>query len=253
LPITVGNTVASITGNPVFCITSTTTLSDATPGGTWSSGNVAVATVAGPVVHGVAGGTVTISYSLGGCSVTDIVTVAPNNGGTITGKDSVCVGAGHVITLSDDQTGGVWSSSATLNATVNPSTGVVTGVTPGSTVTIHYVVTNACGTYTVSYTVHVRTAAQCATVINPVAEQDETTLKVFPNPSTGIFIMNLSSEADEEVHVVVTNLVGQKVKEFTTNTNNAVELKLDSGASGIYLLSASTVHGRYVAKVVVEK
>jgi hypothetical protein len=250
--VTVANAINPITGNPVFCMTSTTTLSDATPGGTWSSGNVTIATVAGPVVHGVSGGAAVISYSAGGCSVTTTVNVAPNNGGTITGKDSVCAGAGHVITLSDSQTGGVWSSTPTTYATIDPSTGVVTGVTPGGTVTIHYVVTNACGTYTVSYVVHVRTAAQCATGINQVAVSDQSKLSVYPNPNAGIFTMNLSSDIDEEVHVVVTNLVGEKVKEFTTKTNNTVDVKLNT-AAGVYLLSASTDHGKYIAKVVVEK
>ncbi len=253
--ITVDNAVLPITGTPTtFCVTSSTTLSDATAGGTWSSSNPAVASVTGTVVvHGVSAGTATISYSLGGCSVTQVVNVDANNAGIITGKDSICAGAGHSITLSDNVPGGVWSSSNTSKITINPSTGVATGVVNGNVaVTISYRVTNTCGTYTATYTVHVRAANICNTGVDPVAETQITELKVFPNPNGGIFTMNLSSDIDEEVHVMVTNIVGEKVKEFTTATNAMFDIKLNS-APGIYLLSAFTAHGRYVAKVVVEK
>ena len=252
--ITVGASIPSITGVTTFCLTGSTTLSDATPGGAWSSSNTAVATVSGTVVvHGVTAGTATISYTLGGCSATSVVTVDPNNGGTITGKDSVCVGAIHAIVLSDAQAGGIWSSSNPALATVGSLTGIVTGVTNGpATVTISYKVTNTCGTYTVTYVVHLRSATQCTTGINPATEPQLTNLKVFPNPNGGIFTMNLSSDIDEEAHIVVTNLLGEKVSEFITTTNKAVDVKLNP-AAGIYLLSATTAHGRYVAKVVVEK
>jgi hypothetical protein len=62
--------------------------------------------------------------------------------------------------------------------------------------------------------------------------------------------MNLLSAADEEVHVMVTNIVGEKVQEFITTTNKAVDIKLNPSA-GIYLLSASTASGKYVTKIVV--
>ena len=253
--VTVGSSISAIAGTPTtFCAGSTTTLSDATPGGTWSSGNTAIATVSGTgVVHGASAGTATISYSAGGCSVNINVTIDPPNAGTITGKDSVCLGAIHAITLSDNVSGGVWSSSNSSLATVTPATGVVTAATNGpATVTITYKVINTCGTYSVTYVVHIRSASQCATGVNPVTEAQLTGLKVFPNPNGGTFTMNLLSDvADEEVHVVITNIVGEKVKEFITTTNKSVDIKLNP-AAGIYLLSASTAHGRYIAKVVVD-
>ena len=245
LVITVGNALAAITGTTTFCVTSTTTLSDVTPGGVWSSGDVSVATVSGTAVHGVTGGTATISYTAGGCSATDIVTVVPNNGGTITGRDTVCIGT--PITLSDAQAGGTWSSSSSTHATVNASTGVVSGVGYG-VFTITYSVTNLCGNYTVTRSMHVLTGAQCAAGIAPVAVGQNAELKVFPNPNSGTFTMSLVSDNTEEVHVVITNIVGQKVSEFITVTNKPVDIKLNA-ATGIYLLSATTSHGKYVSKV----
>src|SRR5690606_21185563 len=46
-PINVGAAISPITGTTVFCVTGTTALSNATAGGTWSSGNTGVATVSG--------------------------------------------------------------------------------------------------------------------------------------------------------------------------------------------------------------
>jgi len=139
-------TLSPITGTLTVCTGSTTTLSNAATGGTWSSASTSVATVGSTgVVTGVAAGTSTISYTLSGSSVTAVVTVNPlPNAGTITGASAVC--AGSTITLSNTTTGGTWSSSNTAIATVG-STGIVTGVA-GGTVTISYTVTNSCGTAT---------------------------------------------------------------------------------------------------------
>jgi len=73
--VTVATTpvVAAITGNSGACAGTTISLSNATPGGTWSSDNTAVATVSsGGLVTLVSGGTATISYTVnnGSCSAT---------------------------------------------------------------------------------------------------------------------------------------------------------------------------------------
>ena len=248
--VNVGSAVPAITGNSTVCVGMTTHLSDATPGGIWSSGTTSVANVSNlGVVTGATTGTANISYTVGACSVTDIVTVQANSGGIITGKDSVCIGPGHTVTLSDDVSGGVWSSSISSRATVDPSTGVVTGVIPGID-TIKYTITNSCGTFVVKYVIHVRTGSICTTGISEPGEGEVNVLKVSPNPNDGTFTMTLVSDIDEDVHVVVTTIVGDKVKDFTTNTNKVVEIKLNP-ATGIYLLSATTSHGRYDTKIVV--
>ena len=138
----------TITGTATVCAAATTTLSNATGGGAWTSGNIGVATVnASGVVSGVAAGTATISYavtnSCGTAYATMIVTVNPlPAAGTITGTSSVCFG--FTSALSNAVSGGAWTSSNTAFSTVN-STGVITGVSVG-TATISYAVTNSCGT-----------------------------------------------------------------------------------------------------------
>ena len=140
--------VGAITGTATVCAGGTTTLSDISTGGTWMSGNTAVATVSSTgIVRGVSGGNASISYtvtnSCGSGTSTRVVTVNPlPNAGAITGPDGVCVTS--VALMSNTATGGSWSSSNTSILTVN-SSGLVTGVSAGSA-TISYTVTNSCGT-----------------------------------------------------------------------------------------------------------
>lgn len=141
-------TVAAITGTFNFCANVTSQLSDATPGGTWSSSNPSAATVnATGLVTGVSAGTTTITYTVtnaNGCtdSKSALVTIyaipAP---GSIGGTKSVC--AGGTQKLTNSLPGGTWSSSNNGIATV-ASDGTVTGVSAG-TVTITYSVTNGNG------------------------------------------------------------------------------------------------------------
>lgn len=147
--ITVNNNAPNaITGTATVCVGSTTTLSDATTGGTWSSSNTSVATVSSTgIVTGVTSGTANISYAVpGDCGTryaTKVVSVnAIATPAAITGAATVCVGS--TTLLSDATSGGAWSSGNTSVATIG-STGVVTGVAAG-TAEISYGVTNSCGT-----------------------------------------------------------------------------------------------------------
>ena len=141
--------VTGITGANFGCVGATSVLSDATPGGVWSSDNATIATVnaATGQVAGVATGSVNILYSvtnIGGCTTTvsfaDNIMTIPSLTAT-TGIMTLCMGT--VTTLSNSASGGVWSSSNT-NATVS-ATGIVTAYTAG-TDNIIYAVTNVCGT-----------------------------------------------------------------------------------------------------------
>lgn len=136
------NPLSPISGPSSICLSQTATMTDATPGGSWSSSNSAVASIDATtgVVTTVTGGVATFSYSLpSGCVATQPITV--NLFAPVTGTTSVCQGS--TTTLSNTTSGGVWTSSDVLTATVGSATGVVTGVAAG-TATISYNVTSGC-------------------------------------------------------------------------------------------------------------
>jgi len=140
---TVGATPASITGTLTICATSTSTLANATAGGTWSSSNLAVGTVGSTtgIVRGVTTGTTTISYiHSGGCYVTAEATVNTSITSN-TGDNNLC--AAGATTLANVTGGGTWSSGTITKATVGSLTGIVTGVAAGTSV-ITYKLTPSC-------------------------------------------------------------------------------------------------------------
>ena len=148
--VTVSNapTLAAITGSNQVCVGTTTTLSNSTAGGTWTSKNTNIATVnVGGVVTGVAAGTDTITYKVingAGCSdsvafvitVTSSITVAAIQGGS-----SVCMGS--TLSLTDATLGGVWNSTDLTVAAVN-GTGTVIPISQGVVAITYTVGTGAC-------------------------------------------------------------------------------------------------------------
>ena len=77
-------------------------------------------------------------------------------------------------------------------------------------------------------------------------------LQLYPNPNTGEFSMSLSTKTNEEVQVMITNAVGQKVRSFITTTNKVNDLKLDV-PGGVYFITAVTADNRYTGKVTISK
>ena len=141
--VTVDPLPQPIQGNATVCAGLSTTLSDLTNGGTWSSGSTDIATIDGSsgIVTGVANGTAVITYTLPtGCIMTDIVTVNALPP-AINGSTQVCTGL--TISLTDNVTGGTWTSTNTAAVTIGSSTGVATGAGSG-TATITYTLGTGC-------------------------------------------------------------------------------------------------------------
>jgi len=167
LPVTVildSAYAAPITGTASVCEGATTIFTDATPGGVWSTGNAAVATVAAGTVTGVMAGTADISYTVtnacGAATAVRTVTVnAPTALSASTGAMAVCEGA--TTTLANSTGGGVWSSGSPAVATVD-GTGNVTGIATG-TADISYTFTNASGCVSSAVSVVTVNAAPVAT------------------------------------------------------------------------------------------
>ncbi len=134
---------APVTGAYALCVSATTVLADASPGGTWSGGAPGIATVGSltGIVTGVASGIATISYTLpSGCIATKTITVS-SGPAPIAGTLNVCIG--NTTALSDVTGGGAWTSGSTSVATVIPATGIVTGIIAGNA-TITYSLGTGC-------------------------------------------------------------------------------------------------------------
>ncbi|MCW3120990.1 MAG: hypothetical protein JWQ38_482, partial [Flavipsychrobacter sp.] len=240
----------AITGDNMVCVGATAYLSDAYAGGTWKSGNPTIATITTTgtlgTATGVAQGTAAVTYTLPtGCMTAGVMTVNTlPTVGAISGPLEVC--QGKTIVLSDPTAGGIWTSKTGLTSVAE--LGHVTGAVPGKD-TVLYSVTNMCGTVSAKWVV---TVTQCDFTQVPNIVNGNAELKVFPNPNEGVFSVNLLSDINEPVNIVITNMVGQKVKEVSSVTNSAVTMQLDI-AAGVYLLTGYTAHGTYVAKVTIAR
>jgi uncharacterized protein YjdB len=141
------------TGFLAFCNGTTMTLTDATYGGSWSSGNTAIATIdpVSGVAYGVIPGSAMITYTItntcGSAFVTASVQVEELQTITITPtyfEIPLCVGSTYPLTATP--AGGTWSTWSIPTSTVS-STGVVTAVEEGDAV-ILYDFSNSCGAST---------------------------------------------------------------------------------------------------------
>lgn len=151
LPITVNPLPLPISGGSMVCVGQATTLSDATPGGTWESSDPSTAAVNATTgdVTGIAGGSPIISYfaPVSGCYVTQPVTVnnppAINNV-TQTNGGGYCPGSTGVHLGLDGSTSGVeyylWDVTA----------GVIVDSMLGSSSGLDFGLYSSVGTYTVS-------------------------------------------------------------------------------------------------------
>ena len=59
---------------------------------------------------------------------------------------------------------------------------------------------------------------------------------LYPSPNNGEFIVNISSAINEQMHITITNALGQKINEDVVPTNTTSSIRLNQ-PSGIYYLS----------------
>ncbi len=278
--ITVNTAPAAIGGASSVCIGSAITLTDATTGGTWTSGTPANATITtGGVVTGVAAGVLNIYYSVGGCSVYKTITVNPVPT-AISGSSTVHTG-GSPITLTDGVGGGSWFSGNTALATVGATSGVVTGVSAG-TVNIYYSI-GGCAVYKTITVISPAppgysgstTSVNAESVIDPsvIAQSSnddqasaknnpgttnqngsaqENSLKFYPNPTSGILNIMWENLAVGNATVTVSDIVGHEV--FTTiisigSDSGITQLDFSNLKAGIYILSVKSETNTFTSRL----
>jgi len=253
LPVAPG----SISGLDTLCSGYTFTLSDATTGGNWSSSNSIISITASGLISALSVGVDTISYSITNmCGTVSASTTIAVKGVTapdsISGHATVCEGA--YDTLTGYPQGGVWSiTNSNAIITTTPSGAIVTGITADAD-TIAYTMLSECSGAGAVFPLTVLAVNQCNERVPSPANgsgQAGEILRVWPNPSDGTFSVLLSSDVDEPVQILISNIVGEKVREVSGVTNKAMEIKLND-AVGVYFINASTAKGNYVRKVAME-
>ncbi len=237
-------TPAAITGSSAVCVGFTSTLSDATPGGTWSSSSASVATVStSGVVSGVSAGTANITYTVTNACGSGIATKAMTVSAAtavagITGTLTVCNGA--TTTLSNATPSGTWSSSNTAVATVSAS-GVVSGVSAGTT-TISYNVTNPSGCISSASSVVTVNATPTATTTptGPVVICTSASITINASPTTAGLTYQWQDGG--------TDIPGATSSSYTTSVAGSYRVVITntSGCSGTSPLVAVTVSGSAV-------
>ena len=108
------------------------------------------------------------------------------------------------------------------------------------------------GTAADTITIYATVTSCASTFVNSVNAGAIENIQLYPNPNNGVFTLNISSPVNENVSVIITNLVGEKVKEFTTITNALSTIDL-SAPAGIYFINLTAAHNHFKKKFVLTK
>ncbi len=198
-------TPAAITGNGPLCQGGTIALGNIFAGGTWNSATPAVATITpGGLLTGAAAGTSTITYTIGSCQSTAVVTVSPLPA-AITGRDTVCLGSNTA--LANSVIGGTWSSSYPAIASVLPTSGIVSGEAVGIS-HITYTMPGGCSTTDTVFVVN-----NPGPITGPTQLCPNTTIVVACSPAGGRWTsLNPGSASINSTSGAVTGIAADTVR-----------------------------------------
>jgi hypothetical protein len=89
-------------------------------------------------------------------------------------------------------------------------------------------------------------------VCTGIGEIHRPTVQVWPNPSPGIFHLQIQEASGQPLQIEVVNLQGKQVLAANPLPGADTELDLSGVAAGIYLLRINTESGMQVMKLVKE-
>ena len=244
--------VSIISGNNVVCLGSNVTYTDSTIGGNWSVYNSADSISNAGIYTSSVYGADTIQYtytnSCGTKSTTFAIATDTVLIPSVNGRSFVCVG--KLDTLNGLPSGGIWTSSDTINTLIN---GLLTGVDSGKVDTIFYTVTNACGPQTAMQTVLLAKKHECDSLngVRTVTNLDGI-IKVYPNPSAGSFTVELP-ETGINSTIIVTDVYGKIIesKEVIGSPSNTVQFSLHNLANGTYMIKVVQGENIFRGKVLI--
>jgi trimeric autotransporter adhesin len=245
---TVSPALAMNVGTTSICPQTTSSLTNASGGGTWSSSNSLIASINSGtgVMTGVASGSTNVSYVVNvGCYRVSAITIKsqPN---IIGGATSVPVGGTRILNASPG--GGAWSSASPAIATATGSgVGTITGVSLGVT-TVTYTNSVYFGGCFRTRSMTVSPARPGSPVVSEAVQAS--VLKVFPNPTSG----TLTIDAPVAGTFTVYTIDGKQVAQYTVAASANMVTLPSNLAAGIYMCRFVGTEGTYaIVRLVFER
>lgn len=257
--VTVNALPTANAGNDVTICTGGSATLTATGGSnyTWSpAAGLSCTNCAQPVATPTSSAVYSVTVTDGnGCTATDEVVVSVSTTAlaevTITADDdTICAGSSYTFTASPVN-GGTPTYQWTLNGNnvgTNSASLVLANLAEDDEIAC--VMTSSLGCVTNSTaTSNTLTVVDCSVGVLDIAKQN-LNINVMPNPSTGLFFVNLA-DVTGNATVEVFNMQGQRV--FTEATDKAT-LSVDLGefGQGLYLMRVSTENGAATKKLIKE-
>ncbi|RMG69494.1 MAG: T9SS C-terminal target domain-containing protein [Bacteroidetes bacterium] len=75
---------------------------------------------------------------------------------------------------------------------------------------------------------------------------------VYPNPSTGIFYLNLRSDELRTYRVRVVNLIGQTIASEEVSSNTRTRFDLSAKPKGVYFVQIDTESEQIIRRVIIQ-
>ncbi len=89
-------------------------------------------------------------------------------------------------------------------------------------------------------------------MLTSVNELQEDMLKIYPNPTSGLFTVSLATELDEIISIRLYNNSGQLVKQLNNANSKNHSIDVNDLSRGVYIIQVTTHKGVENLKVVIE-
>lgn len=131
---------------------------------------------------------------------------------------------------------------------ITGTTFVVNNLTTGTTYDFTVKANDASGNLSSSNTINVTTSG--LTTVNDA--EMENAIAIFPNPTTGDFIINIKNDVNSLYSVNIFDVIGKKVHNTSISKNTTdmeIPLNLGNLPNGIYIIEISNSNSKYVKKL----
>jgi len=84
-------------------------------------------------------------------------------------------------------------------------------------------------------------------------ERQKAKISVFPNPSKGIFKVQMEETTDKTTEITVMSVTGETIEFFSVSGKSEIILNLSDYVSGIYFLKVENNHQILIKKIILQK